>query len=139
MYQASQENNSDDATLIPRVSNKNNSNKQQVDRRRPKLKIFEDATSENKSQTTTIMHSTSLHVDARVAKSRFRSRQRCFIYFATCTLLAIIIIELVLTNPNLSRSVEASKKKKMMKKIKEILPLIALLKRKKIVLLPIPM
>lgn len=79
-----------------------------------------------------------LQVDARNAKSHFRSRRKCFLYFATCTLLAIIVIELMLQNPSL-RSVEASKKKKMMKKIKEILPLIALLKRKKIVLLPIPM
>ena len=54
------------------------------------------------------------------------------------TILAIVLIELVLVNPSL-RPVEAGKKKKIMKKLKEILPLIALLKRKKIVLLPIPM
>lgn len=58
--------------------------------------------------------------------------------FASYTILAIILIELVLINPSL-RPVEAGKKKKIMKKIKEILPLLALLKRKKIILLPIPM
>lgn len=65
-------------------------------------------------------------------------RKKCFLLFTTYTILAIIIIELVLINPSL-RPVEAGKKKKIIKKIKEILPLIALLKRKKIVLLPIPM
>lgn len=59
--------------------------------------------------------------------------------FVTYTLLAIILMELVLLNPNLTRPAEAKKKKKIMKKIKEILPLVALLKRKKIILLPIPM
>ena len=65
-------------------------------------------------------------------------RRKCFLLFTTYTILAIIFIELVLINPSL-RPVEAGKKKKIIKKIKEILPLIALLKRKKIVLLPIPM
>lgn len=68
-----------------------------------------------------------------------RSRRKHYIMFASYTILAIILIELVLINPQLSRPVEAKKKKKIIKKLKEILPLIALLKRKKIVLLPIPM
>lgn len=72
-------------------------------------------------------------------KQNFKSRRRCFVFFASYTLLAIILIELVLINPDLTRPVEASKKKKMMKKIKEVLPILALLKRKKIILLPIPM
>lgn len=59
-------------------------------------------------------------------------------FFASYTLLSIVLLELVLLNPNL-RPVEAGKKKKIIKKIKEILPLVALLKRKKIILLPIPM
>ena len=71
-------------------------------------------------------------------QKHFRGRRRGFALFATYTILAIILFELVLINPHL-RPVEAKKKKKIMKKIKEILPLIALLKRKKIVLLPIPM
>lgn len=79
-------------------------------------------------------------VDERQENCRhyFKSRRKCFIFFASYTILAIILIELVLINPNI-RPVEAGKKKKIIKKIKEILPLIALLKRKKIVLLPIPM
>jgi len=72
-------------------------------------------------------------------KHYYKSRRKCYLIFASYTLLAIILIELVLINPNLTRPVEAGKKKKIIKKIKEILPLIALLKRKKIVLLPIPM
>lgn len=68
----------------------------------------------------------------------FKSRRKCYLFFASYTILAIILIELVLINPNL-RPVEAGKKKKIIKKIKEILPLLALLKRKKIVLLPIPL
>lgn len=72
-------------------------------------------------------------------RHHFKSRRKSgLILFATYTILAIILIELVLINPNL-RPVEAKKKKKIIKKIKEILPLVALLKRKKIVLLPIPM
>lgn len=69
---------------------------------------------------------------------RARGRRKLVLMFTTYTLLAIFLFELLLVNPNL-RPVEAGKKKKIMKKIKEILPLIALLKRKKIVLLPIPM
>lgn len=68
----------------------------------------------------------------------FKSRRKCYLFFASYTLLAIILIELVLINPSL-RPVEAGKKKKIIKKLKEVLPLIALLKRKKIVLLPIPL
>lgn len=68
----------------------------------------------------------------------FKNRRKCYLFFATYTILAIILIELVLINPSL-KPVEAGKKKKIIKKIKEILPLIALLKRKKIILLPIPM
>lgn len=68
----------------------------------------------------------------------FKSRRKRYIFFASYTILAIILIELVLINPNL-KAVEAKKKKKIIKKIKEILPLLALLKRKKIVLLPIPL
>lgn len=66
------------------------------------------------------------------------TNRKRYLFFASYTILAIILIELVLVNPSL-KPVEASKKKKIIKKIKEILPLIALLKRKKIVLLPIPM
>lgn len=69
----------------------------------------------------------------------FKSRRKCVLFFASYTLLAIVILELVLISPNLTRPVEAGKKKKMMKKLKDILPLVALLKRKKIILLPIPM
>lgn len=69
---------------------------------------------------------------------RQRGRRKLIALFGAYTILAIVLIELVLVSPNL-RPVEAGKKKKIMKKIKEILPLIALLKRKKIVLLPIPM
>lgn len=64
--------------------------------------------------------------------------RRSFVLFGAYTILAIILIELVLISPNV-RPVEAGKKKKILKKIKEVLPLLALLKRKKIVLLPIPM
>ena len=79
-------------------------------------------------------------LDKRRANSGqyFKKRRRCFCFLATYTILAIILIELVLVNPSL-RPVEAGKKKKIIKKIKEILPLVALLKRKKIILLPIPM
>lgn len=74
-----------------------------------------------------------------VAENRTaRGRRKCFLLLTTYTILAIVMFELVFVNPCL-RPVEAGKKKKMMKKIKEMLPLIALLKRKKIVLLPIPM
>lgn len=68
----------------------------------------------------------------------FKGRRKYYLFFASYTLLAIVLLELVLINPNL-RPVEAGKKKKIIKKIKEILPLVALLKRKKIILLPIPM
>lgn len=69
----------------------------------------------------------------------FRGRRKCYLLFSSYILLAIVLLELVLLNPNLTRPVEAGKKKKIIKKIKEILPLVALLKRKKIILLPIPM
>lgn len=67
-----------------------------------------------------------------------RGRRKFFLSLGAYTILAIVLAELVLVSPSL-RPVEAKKKKKIIKKIKEILPLIALLKRKKIVLLPIPM
>lgn len=92
--------------------------------------------------TTTTMDSrrktTPNECNQKRQADNFKSRRRGFVLFATYTILAIVLIELVLVNPNL-RPVEAKKKKKIIKKIKEILPLIALLKRKKIVLLPIPM
>lgn len=66
------------------------------------------------------------------------ANRKRYLFYASYAMLAIILIELVLVNPSL-KPVEAGKKKKIIKKIKEILPLIALLKRKKIVLLPIPM
>lgn len=77
--------------------------------------------------------------ECRSAKPRCISSRRRLSLIFTYTLLAIILMELVLPNLSLIRPTEAKKKKKIMKKIKEILPLIALLKRKKIVLLPIPM
>lgn len=74
-----------------------------------------------------------------IANQRTRKTNNCWRFFPHYLILATVIIQLVLIDPNLTKPVEAGKKKKMIKKIKEILPLIALLKRKKIVLLPIPM
>lgn len=74
----------------------------------------------------------------KMCKSDQQKGRRKFQLLGIYTILIIVLIELVLINPDL-RPVEAGKKKKIIKKIKEILPLIALLKRKKIVLLPIPM
>lgn len=72
-------------------------------------------------------------------KSAYKMQGPAGLRLISLALLSIIVLELLLINPQLSRPVEAKKKKKIIKKIKEILPLIALLKRKKIVLLPIPM
>lgn len=84
-----------------------------------------------------LLRSSMIRKDGQ-SRHYFKGRRKRFLFFASYTLLSIVLLELVLLNPNL-RPVEAGKKKKIIKKIKEILPLVALLKRKKIILLPIPM
>lgn len=79
-----------------------------------------------------------MDIDKQNCKKHALTHRKRYLFITSYAILAIILIELVLINPSL-RPVQASKKKKIIKKIKEILPLVALLKRKKIVLLPIPM
>lgn len=102
---------------------------------------FEQIDNQTKTMVSCTAQTNAMSATSGVEIKRrhyFKSRRKCYLFFASYTILAIILIELVLVNPNL-RPVEAGKKKKIIKKIKEILPLLALLKRKKIVLLPIPL
>lgn len=95
--------------------------------------------SNNSTQSDQIISISKMRNLRGTQTKRSCGKQSSAIRLISIALLAIIVLELMLINPQLSRPVEAKKKKKIIKKIKEILPLIALLKRKKIVLLPIPM
>ncbi|KPM09876.1 hypothetical protein QR98_0084220 [Sarcoptes scabiei] len=52
-------------------------------------------------------------------------------------LVTILVLELILISDHIT-SVQASKKKKIMKKLKDILPLLMMMKGKKKILIPIP-